>query len=169
MRRIALWLAATVVSLVLLFSYRTSTSSRFVLDTGTAAEAPRTPTTTTANRIGVPGAPPVAGPRSELFEAGTAPVAGDGTQTITGPAADTDWGPVQVEVTLSGGAISHVVVVEYPHENQRDIFINETALPILLTQTLDLQSAAVDMVGGATITSEGYQRSLQGALDQAGR
>lgn len=164
-----LWLLATVVALVLLFSYRTSTSSRMVLDGGTVVAAPRTTAPTTADRIGVPGAPTGTGSSAEVFEAGAAPVTGDGTTTATGPVADTDWGPVQVEVTLAGTTISHVIVVQYPHDNQRDLFINGTALPILLQQTLDRQTAAVDMVGGATVTSEGYRQSLQAALDEAGR
>ena len=46
--------------------------------------------------------------------------------------------------------------------------INDYALPILIQETLDAQSADIDMVSGATVTSDGYLQSLQSALDQAG-
>ena len=98
--------------------------------------------------------------------AGDASVA-DGT-VVTGPAVDTRWGPVQVRVTVSGGRITDVEVVEYPTENGKDRQINARALPVLVQETLDAQSADVDMVSGATVTSEGYLGSLQAALDEAG-
>ena len=88
--------------------------------------------------------------------------------TVTGPSADTRWGPVQVEVTVDGGTITDVTVVDYPTENGKDRAINARAIPILVQETLDAQSDDIDMVSGATVTSEGYVESLQAALDQAG-
>jgi uncharacterized protein with FMN-binding domain len=87
---------------------------------------------------------------------------------VTGTAADTRWGPVQVEITVAGGAITNVSVVEYPDSNGKDQEINARALPILIQETLKAQSADIDMVSGATYTSDGYLTSLQSALDQAG-
>ena len=46
--------------------------------------------------------------------------------------------------------------------------INAQALPVLVQETLDAQSAKIDMVSGATVTSDGYLASLQSALDEAG-
>src|SRR6185312_8595634 len=89
--------------------------------------------------------------------------------TVTGPVAETQWGPVQVQVTFAGDAISDVQVVQYPNGNHRDQEINDYALPILVQETKDANSADIDMVSGATVTSDGYVQSLQGALDQAGR
>jgi uncharacterized protein with FMN-binding domain len=83
-------------------------------------------------------------------------------------AADTRWGPVQVKLTLKNGKITDVAVVQYPDGNPRDQEINASALPVLVKETLDAQSADVDMVTGATVTSDGYIRSLQAALDKAG-
>ncbi|HVD29082.1 MAG TPA: FMN-binding protein, partial [Mycobacteriales bacterium] len=80
----------------------------------------------------------------------------------------TRWGPVQVQLTLDGDTITDVQVVQYPEENGRDREINTRALPVLVAETLDAQSADVDMVSGATVTSEGYLESLQAALDEAG-
>jgi uncharacterized protein with FMN-binding domain len=61
-----------------------------------------------------------------------------------------------------------VTVPVYPSGNGRDQQINSYALPILIKDTLDAQSANIDMITGATVTSAGYLQSLQGALDQAG-
>ncbi len=138
MRRIALWCLSTVTVLVLLFGYHTSTSSRL---------------TTTAASSAVAGADPAAA---------------GGTSTVTGSVASTQWGPVQVRLTMDGDAIAGVDVVQYPSGNPRDSEINSYALPILIQETVDAQSADIDMVSGATVTSDGYLQSLQSALDQAG-
>jgi uncharacterized protein with FMN-binding domain len=95
-----------------------------------------------------------------------APAAGG--STVTGAVAQTRWGPVQVRLTLADGKITAVDVVQYPDGNGRDREINDDALPVLVQETISAQSADVDMVSGATVTSTGYVQSLQSALDQAG-
>jgi uncharacterized protein with FMN-binding domain len=74
-----------------------------------------------------------------------------------------------VEITVTGGTIAKVNVLQQPSGNPKDTEINDYALPILVQDTLDAQSAQIDMVSGATVTSEGYLQSLQAALDEAGR
>jgi uncharacterized protein with FMN-binding domain len=74
-----------------------------------------------------------------------------------------------VNITVTNDRISDVRVVQYPDGNPRDAEINNYALPILVQETLDAQNAKIDMVSGATVTSEGYVGSLQSALDEAGR
>jgi uncharacterized protein with FMN-binding domain len=81
--------------------------------------------------------------------------------------AQTQWGPVQVQLTVAGGKITDVAVLQYPSGNGRDQEINAYALPILMQETVSSQSAQIDMVSGATVTSDGYLESLQSALDQA--
>ena len=75
---------------------------------------------------------------------------------------------MQVEVTVAGGTITNVDVVQYPDGNHRDEEINAYAIPTLVQETLSAQSADIDMVSGATVTSDGYVESLQSALDKAG-
>ena len=58
--------------------------------------------------------------------------------------------------------------LQYPSGNRKDVEINNRALPILIDETLAAQSADIDMVSGATVTSVGYVDSLQSVLDQAG-
>lgn len=90
------------------------------------------------------------------------------SRTVTGPVSQTEWGPVQVQITVAGSRITDVQVLQYPHENGKDQQINSYALPILVDETLQAQSANIDMVSGATVTSDGYLTSLQAALDEAG-
>ncbi|MFE2352429.1 FMN-binding protein [Kitasatospora cineracea] len=87
-------------------------------------------------------------------------------QTLTGSAVNTRYGPVQVKVTMAGGRISKIDVVQYPTRDRRDQEINSSAIPQLNQEALAAQSADIDVVSGATYTSEGYTRSLQSALDQ---
>jgi uncharacterized protein with FMN-binding domain len=151
MSRIVLWLMSTLTVLVLLFGYHTSTSS--VPSAGTALAAPADP-----------GAV-VSGSTGTGTGAGTASAT---ASTVAGPSVDTRWGPVQVQITVDNGKVTDVAVVDYPSGNGKDRQINARALPILVSETLDAQSAHIDMVSGATVTSDGYVQSLQGALDEAG-
>jgi uncharacterized protein with FMN-binding domain len=75
---------------------------------------------------------------------------------------------VEVELSVASGKIAKVDVLQYPNGNGRDEEINDYALPILTQETVDAQSADIDMVSGATVTSDGYLESLQSALDKAG-
>ncbi|RKE21621.1 FMN-binding protein [Streptomyces sp. TLI_171] len=92
---------------------------------------------------------------------------GGAARTVTGDAVNTRYGPVQVKVTLDAGKITKVDVVQYPTRDRRDREINNAAIPILNQEAIAAQSADVDVVSGATYTSDGYTRSLQSALDRA--
>ena len=92
---------------------------------------------------------------------------GSGAGSFTGDAADTRWGPVQVRITVRGGKIATSEALQYPQNNGRDAEINGFALPILNQEVVQKQSAAIDTVSGATVTSDGYLQSLQSAIDQA--
>jgi len=74
---------------------------------------------------------------------------------------------VQVRITLSGGRITAAETVQVPNESRRDVEINNAAVPQLVQETLQAQSARIDTVSGATYTSEGYLQSLQSAIDAA--
>lgn len=80
----------------------------------------------------------------------------------------TRYGAVQVKITVAGGKITKSVVTQVPWTDRRDQEINSQAVPILNSEVLSAQSANIDMVGGATFTSQGYIQSLQSAIDQAG-
>jgi uncharacterized protein with FMN-binding domain len=84
-----------------------------------------------------------------------------------GSVQQTRYGPVQVRITVSGGKMTDVTVLQVPNSDRRDQQINGYAVPILRQSALNAQSAKIDSVSGATITSDAYRRSLQSALDKA--
>ncbi|GAA1974955.1 FMN-binding protein [Catenulispora subtropica] len=98
----------------------------------------------------------------------SSPAKSSSTKTVTGDAADTRYGPVQVAVTFTGKKITKIDVVEYPTESGRDREINSYAIPQLNQEAMAAQSANIDGVSGATYTAEGYVQSLQSAIDKAG-
>ncbi len=89
------------------------------------------------------------------------------TSTVTGTAVQTMWGPVQVQLTVAGQKVTKVSILQYPNGNGHDIELDNYAFPILIDETIKSQSANIDMVSGATYTSNGYVQSLQSALDHA--
>jgi uncharacterized protein with FMN-binding domain len=80
----------------------------------------------------------------------------------------TRWGVVQVQISVAGGTVTSANVLQVPSDNPRDQEINSYAVPILNQEVVSAQSANIDMVSGATVTSDGYLQSLQSAFDKAG-
>jgi uncharacterized protein with FMN-binding domain len=138
MKRVLFAFTGTVIGLVLLLSFKTQPST-------TAATTP---------------------PAAVSGSGGTA--ASTSAGTVDGDAADTRFGPVQVRITVENGKLASVTAVEYPTESRRDQEINEYAIPVLNQEAAQAGTADIDMVSGATYTSEGYTQSLQSALDKAG-
>lgn len=148
MKRIATWVVSTVTVVVLLFGYHTSTE-------GAQSSA---------------GAVVVSAPAPSPSAAGSAASgssSGGKATTVLGAVASTRWGPVQVQITTDGTKITEVTVPRYPNGNPKDQQINARALPILVQETVGKQTANIDMVSGATVTSAGYLQSLQSAIDEA--
>jgi uncharacterized protein with FMN-binding domain len=147
MKRAVLAVVSTVAALIMLLSFKT-------------------------HSLGIPVPPPaaVSGTGSTSGSSGTvAKGAGHGgSQTVTGDAAYTRYGPVQVQIKVSRGAVTDVSAVSYPQGNSQDAQINSYAIPALNSEALSAGSAHIDMISGATFTSSGYISSLQSALDKAG-
>ncbi len=87
--------------------------------------------------------------------------------TFRGAGVSTRYGEVQVQVTIAAGTITDVSALQLTDRDQRSVQISNHAAPVLRSQVLAAQSAAVQSVSGATSTSEGYLTSLQAALDGA--
>ncbi|WP_060882571.1 FMN-binding protein [Streptomyces caniscabiei] len=87
-----------------------------------------------------------------------------GATVVTGPTIDTEKGPVQVRATFQGEKITAVTFLQQPDHPQ-----TEAAVPVLIEETLTAQSADIDTVSGATITSDAYRESLQAAIDENGK
>ncbi|MFF7799509.1 FMN-binding protein [Streptomyces olivaceus] len=139
-RRAVLAGAATVSGIVLLLSLKPAS------DPGAASAAGG-------------AAPPAA---AEAPQGGR----GAGTGTVTGDAADTQYGPVQVRLTVSGGKVTAAEAVQAPKGGQSDQ-VTADAVPKLNQAAVTAGTADIDAVSGATYTSAGYKQSLQSALDKA--
>lgn len=139
MKRVIFAILSTVTGLVMLLSFKTHA----VTTTSVAAAAIHRPSVTTSSAGGTAG-----------------------TKTVTGDKVDTQWGPVQVQITVTGGKITSAQAVVYPQGNSRDQEINSYAVPALNAEALAASSASIDTVSGATYTSQGYIASLQSALDK---
>lgn len=174
MKRIVIWVLATLTVVVLLFGYRTSRQGALnaappAAVSGSLATSGATSGSTSGSTSGTTSGGSQSGksshsPSSKSSSAGKASSA----TTVTGQVAQTMWGPVEVRLTVQGGKVTDVAVPVYPSGTGRDYEINSYALPILVQETLKAQSAQIDMVSGATVTSGGYLQSLQSALDKAG-
>ncbi|MBC9725578.1 FMN-binding protein [Streptomyces sp. TRM68367] len=139
-RRVVLASAATVSGIVLLLSLKPAS------DPGGASAAGG-------------AAPPVAAEQPQ----GGAQAAGSGT--VTGDAAQTQYGPVQVRLTMNGGKITKAEAVQAP-QGGTSTQKTELAIPRLNQAAMATGSADIDAVSGATYTSSGYKQSMQSALDK---
>jgi uncharacterized protein with FMN-binding domain len=136
------------------------------------------PVPTVAPLAPVPVQQPVAAPTpaqqpvATPAPAATTPKAAGGScqgQKVDGQTVSTRWGPVQVEAVVSAsGQICNIDAIQYPNSHGRSVQINNYALPILHKQVMKAQSTNINGVSGATITSVGYDRSLQSILDKLG-
>ena len=139
---------------------------------GAAAGAgPATTVTTTSGGTTDSGSssPPTTSGSGGSSTTATTPTTSTTTDgTYVGSVERTRFGDVQVQVTISGGHITDVTALHLTDAESRSVQISNRAAPILRQEVLDAQSTHVQMVGGATYTSDGYLSSLQSALDQAG-
>ena len=133
---------ANVVAVLPNNSTNSSSSSRG----SSTSVVPATPGTT--NTAGTPGS---------LYKDGS----------YTGSVADAQWGYIQVKAIISNGKITDVQFLQYPNERNRSIMINNYADPQLTSEAIAAQSANVDIVTGATDTSQAFIQSLSDALSQA--
>lgn len=163
MRRIAIAIASTITGLVLLFSWPTS------LNRTTALAAPPGGTGGTGTTTGTSGGHSNGNGSSGSSgsSSGSGSGTSTGTTTYTGATAQTRYGPVTVQITVTDGKVSDVQATNYPTGSRTDQVINSYAIPQLNSEALQAGSANIAMVSGATFTSYGYLQSLQDALDQA--
>lgn len=160
MRRAVVTGAATAAGVVLLLSLKPHEA---------AGPAPVISSGSGSTDSGSAGSSPApSAPSASPAPASPAPASSGGaTRKVSGDTVNTRYGPVQVQVTLAGSRITTVDVVKYPTQDRRDREINSSALPMLNQEAISAQSAQIDVVSGATYTSDGYVRSLQSALDRA--
>ena len=140
-----------------------------VAATGTATSDGAAPTGGVAATGTATSSAPAA-PTAEVTATSAAtstPSSGYKDGTYTGPVLDVNWGYVQVQATIQSGQISNVQFLQFPSDRRTSQRINSIANPELEQEAIQAQSANVDIITGATLTSEGFQQSLQAALNQA--
>jgi uncharacterized protein with FMN-binding domain len=102
---------------------------------------------------------------------GSSPIPGATAATASGSyvgsVISTPYGPVQVQVTLENGRVTAVEAVQMPANDPRSSQISQYAIPQLIQEVLQAQSAQVDAVSGATYTCRAFMQSMQSALSQA--
>ena len=162
MRRIVVAGMSTVSGLVLLFSYHTSTN-RAEASTeslpsigGASADSP-------AADSDAANAPAKKATKGKDKGTETAAVA----KKFTGTAIDTGFGDIKVQITVQDKKIIKSDAIAYPNAEQRDLDLSKSSVPKLNAAAVEKQSAKLDIISGATETSEGYAKSLQSAIDQA--
>lgn len=87
--------------------------------------------------------------------------------TFTGPSVNAMYGLVRVQATIQNGQLKNVQALEYPQDRRTSQRINQQAIPWLQSEVIQAQSANIDIISGATLTSMAYIRSLQAALNNA--
>ena len=170
-RRGAIAIALTAVALILLLSFKTPAPPSIVgaVDTGRGGPGGGGivivgPTATLGSGVGTGSGStpaPTGAPRSSGGSVGS------GAGQFTGAVVETPYGTVQVRITVSGGRISDIAALQLPEDRRRSAQISQYAGPILRSEAIAAQSASIDTVSGATYTSQGYEQSLQSAIDQA--
>jgi uncharacterized protein with FMN-binding domain len=159
--RVGLGLASLALAAVLLLGFKAPQDAAV---TGTRGGSTNTGTNGSADTSG--GTSTTGGTSAAGATSGTGSNGSSGTKTVDGPVVDTRYGPVQVEITVTGGKITAATAIELP-SGGRSGAISQYVAPILSSEALAAQSAQIDLVSGATYTSDGYAQSLQSALDQA--
>lgn len=146
----------TAIAVVLLINFKTPSQQ------GLAAFSRQT---VTGTQLGDAAASASAPPQPAATSQPTA-AATPNSQTVTGPAISYFFGTAQVQVTLHNGQITEVTALQLPNEGQ-SAWISQQVEPMLRSEVLAAQSAQINLISGATYTSQAYAESLQAALDQA--
>ena len=114
---------------------------------------------------------PVKTPRALAKPVATPPPrrSGAGSRSFLGPAMTTPFSAIQVRAFFTGRRLTGIETVLLSGDGPHTEALNARAEPILRESALEAGSADVDVVSGATSTSEIWLDSLQGAIDKARR
>ncbi|WP_427005724.1 FMN-binding protein [Pseudarthrobacter sp. H2] len=135
-----------------------------VEDTGSGAVGTSSGADGTAGSSGSSGSSAASGASGSSSPSGAAAKAGG---TYAGAVVQTRFGAVQVQITVKAGAITDVTALQLTDAERKSIQISNRAAPLLRAEVLTAQSAKVQTISGATVTSAAYLTSLQAALDAA--
>lgn len=131
--------------------------------TGTTGTTGAAGSTTASGGSGAAGTSGSAGTSSKAGTSSGSSASG----TFAGQTVQTRFGDVQVQITVKSGKITEVTALHLTDAERRSQMISAYAAPVLRGEVLQAQSANVQTVSGATVTSDAYLTSLQAALDAA--
>jgi uncharacterized protein with FMN-binding domain len=151
MRRVVPALLATAVGLLLIASFHTTPA----------------PAVSTAPPSGRALSPSTTSPPAGAAPPPTSTGSSSATSQYVGSTFENRYGPVQVRITVKGSTVTDIEALQLPQDRERSALISSQAAPLLRSEALQAQSARIDVISGATFTSESYAQSLQSALDQA--
>jgi uncharacterized protein with FMN-binding domain len=162
-------LLSTVLGLVLLLSFKTPEASGIASSSRTnqaVVDQPvggKSQSGTSTSQSGSSGTSRGTGKTAT----GAQSTSGYADGTFTGQDVSMRYGDVQVQVTISGGAVTDVTALQLPNGDGHSSRISSIVEPMLRSEALQAQTASIDLISGATYTSGAYQQSLQSALDTA--
>jgi len=171
-RRGAIALVTTAMALVLLFNFKTPdqvpSTAGLASTSGSLSATGNTSSTSGSSSTAAPssGTTGTSGSSSAQASPSSGASSSTGSETLTGASFSSRYGNTQVQVTISNGQITAVTALQLP-TGGRSGQISQYVEPILASEALTAQTASIDIVSGATYTSEAYAQSLQSALDQA--
>ncbi|MET4096203.1 FMN-binding protein [Arthrobacter sp. UYCu712] len=116
---------------------------------------------------GTTGSSGASGPSGAAGSSGAAAKAAGTAGTYDGAVVQTRFGAVQVQITVQSGTITEVTALQLTDAERKSVQISNRAAPLLRAEVLKAQSASVQTISGATVTSVAYLDSLQAALDAA--
>lgn len=169
MKRTPIVLGGTIAGLVGVLMFRTTPSQSSFTTIPGASAAPGPSTASAAS-----GSAPAPAKAGSTKKASTTKPSGNSSKaasirTATGTAVNYSWGILSVKVTVSGKKITNVAIASLDDGgNPRSQMIDQQSVPILEQETLQAQSASIQGVSGASYTSQGFEQSLQSALQTLG-
>ena len=98
-----------------------------------------------------------------------APAPRPGVKVGTGPLLTTPFSSIQVRAELTRGRLTGVRTLSLSGADAHTRSINARAEPLLREEALRAGSARIDVVSGATYTSESWIQSLRAAMRDARR
>jgi uncharacterized protein with FMN-binding domain len=135
--------------------------------TGTSAGTATGAGSSTGTSSGTSGTGSSGSPGGSSGSSGSAGAAATAAGTYDGAVVQTRFGAVQVQITVSSGKITDVTALQLTDAERKSVQLSNRAAPLLRAEVLAAQSAGVQTISGATVTSVAYLKSLQAALDAA--
>jgi uncharacterized protein with FMN-binding domain len=154
MSRAVIALFATLAGVAWILGYKVTPHTAGIA--ATAPGEPSSPAEQASPGTGSGGTPPSPTPKP----AGA-------TGSFTGSDVPNRFGDVQVKLVISNGRVTDVQAVQLPSDRAQSVYISQVAGPILRSEVIQAQSARIDIVSGATYTSQSYAQSVESALQQA--